>query len=210
METPVKKSWKRLCLDSPGTPTKRRYYSPNFPNRDHILCEMLRVQHPKLTEKSIKEQVQSLDQVPNVTIQVDTADLQWRASMDKKQPWLAFLLPPVNTRLVDHCSGKLYGQSNDVRMVTIYTLQGPKPGLKAKLSCRSCDARYHVTDYRTNHGEVKFYCNPSQYISASNRVLFTRDLHEFICESAWVITFFPIFALLFTTNNSSQIISSSG
>lgn len=65
----------------------------------------------------------------------------WKASYKLKIPSMAFLLPNVDTCVIEGCEEKLYVIKKEVTDISLFTVDGSVPGLKCILSCKECDAR---------------------------------------------------------------------
>eukprot|EP00105_Crassostrea_gigas_P020716 XP_011439576.1 PREDICTED: uncharacterized protein LOC105336802 isoform X2 [Crassostrea gigas] len=106
-----------------------------------------------------------------------------KASSHFGEPYMVFQVPNVDSCLF--CGGMVYGEKP--ARVTIFTLQGPFPGLKSSLKCRRCHARFNADMYHEVSGPSFYYPNPEMacgnIVQASNRVGFTKDLYELLCES---------------------------
>ncbi|CAC5418866.1 unnamed protein product [Mytilus coruscus] len=116
-------------------------------------------------------------------IQVDISMLLWMASKKHCQPYIKLILPPVQRCINDTCNGKLYPYSTT--NVTFFTSQGPFPGKKAVLRCRTCLSYYHIDEYNVPKDGRHYYPDELllQWKCASNKVYLSTDLHEFMCES---------------------------
>lgn len=110
-----------------------------------------------------------------------------KASSHFGEPYMVFQVPNVDSCLF--CGGMVYGEKP--ARVTIFTLQGPFPGLKSSLKCRRCHARFNADMYHEVSGPSFYYPNPEMacgnIVQASNRVGFTKDLYELLCESGYVL-----------------------
>lgn len=112
-------------------------------------------------------------------------DILWKASTALKTPLVTFLSPNVDECIDEGCDGKLYGAEKEVTSITLYTMAGPVPGIKCILYCKQCGARYGIDKYRPRGEGAMFYPDNLRptVVSASNKVFFTEDLFEFMCES---------------------------
>ncbi|XP_062593428.1 uncharacterized protein LOC134254917 [Saccostrea cucullata] len=112
----------------------------------------------------------------------DISTILWQASWHHKEPFLAFINPPVTECL--QCEETLYPTARVP--ITLYHLTGPIPGQRGVLKCKSCQIYYHVDGYSVPNQGKSFYPAPitCPWKSASNRVFWSKDLHEFLCESS--------------------------
>ena len=70
------------------------------------------------------------------TIPTQLQEMLWDASLKLKRPLLTFVMPKVTTCIRGTCRGQLYSHVDMVTAVTVHTLNGPLPGLKAAKRCR--------------------------------------------------------------------------
>nr|XP_022315777.1 uncharacterized protein LOC111119663 [Crassostrea virginica]XP_022315778.1 uncharacterized protein LOC111119663 [Crassostrea virginica] len=149
-----------------------------FPNRTEYIQQILFDKGISKEDLSVyvnKHPTTSTFVVPSSTF---SAQLH-KASEHFKVPMHCFILPNLDS--CSFCSGCLYGEKPG--HITVFTLQGPLPGLKSVLKCRKCNARYNLDMYHEVSGPKLYYPDSGNLVSASNRVLFTRGLFEFMCES---------------------------
>jgi hypothetical protein len=108
----------------------------------------------------------------------------WKAATDTGEATMAFFMPNIMNCL--NCGdAHLSSYARSVTDITVYTLQGPLPCLKASLTCRVCSATHGLTGYshkgsRTMYSDINF----SNYlVESSNKVYITKEVHELMCES---------------------------
>lgn len=68
-------------------------------------------------------------------------DHLWKTSEMFKTTHMGFVMTKAECCLEEGCCGKLYGSQKDTIQVTVFTMNGPIPYLKATLKCRSCGSR---------------------------------------------------------------------
>ena len=159
---------------------------PNiFPNFHKLVSDAFDVIHP---ESSIDHEIINRANTSghNITLPSFNKDL-WKASRVLKQPLLKLLEPAV-TKCV-HCgSHSIFCRSSSVTWITVFTTHGPIPAQKISLTCRTCNTIHHLKNYSAPDGNTYFYQvqHQTDYMSASNKVYFSRDVYELLCESGWV------------------------
>ena len=113
----------------------------NFPNRLKYFVNIVRV-IKGLDHLSVSELNQIAVVLDNMNIpRCDIQDVLWEASYVLKIPVVTFLSPITDECIVDGCNGKLYGAEKEVTSFTLFTMDGPVPGLKCVLSCKECGSR---------------------------------------------------------------------
>lgn len=105
----------------------------------------------------------------------------WNCSITYKEPYTAFLVPPVTKCIHQNCSGVIYFHHKS--SITLHTLEGPVPAQKAIYRCRECSCLYNLESYSSPKEGTRFYPFQTQWRAASNRVYFSKELHEFLCEA---------------------------
>ena len=68
-------------------------------------------------------------------------EILWKASRMFQMTHMDFLMPKADSFLEEGCRDKLYGSQKDTIQVTVFSMNGPLPYLKATLKCRSCGSR---------------------------------------------------------------------
>lgn len=98
----------------------------------------------------------------------DIASTLWQASWNQKEPYLAFVNPPVSECV--NCGETLHPYARVA--VTLCSLSGPIPGQRGVLRCKSCKVYYHLDWYTVPNSGKSFYPPPitSEWKTASNRV----------------------------------------
>ena len=99
----------------------------------------------------------------------------------------AFLGPPTTKCFNVKCHGKSLSLYNTPTNVTIFTLNGPRPGSKVILKCSHCNTNYGYSKYgnKLTSGE-RFYENHRQFIEASDVVFVDQDLHQLFTSLRYV------------------------
>lgn len=108
-------------------------------------------------------------------------EILWKCSKKYQEPYNAFLTPPVSYCIQSNCHSEIYFHYQS--KVILHTFQGPIPGWKATFRCRDCKCIYNIDSFSTPREGKRFYSFSVDWIAASNRVYFSRELHEFLCES---------------------------
>lgn len=155
----------------PTTFDNRMTYIDNIVNFDkkHITTDEIDI---------LAESLQSYADENNFSVD---SDILWQCTRTHNAGYLTFLVPPVTACIV--CGGCLY--SFNKADITLFTMEGPKPGLKVTKRCKKgCLATYNIDRYFVPGDGTFFYTTAQPVISASNCVYMTRDVHELMCESA--------------------------
>lgn len=147
----------------------------NFPDRNVIIRNICQASPLFASTKpeSVLHFLWILQCCPNLTTfhkdnPVDISSLLWQASWLHKEPYLAFINPPV-TECVQ-CEETLYSFARVA--VTLYNLSGPIPGQRGVLKCKSCQMYYHVDGYSMpSQGKAYFI---RYQVPASGKVLATE------------------------------------
>lgn len=105
----------------------------------------------------------------------------WGCTLQYKEPYNAFLVPPVSQCIHNQCNGEIYffHKSN----IILHTFEGPIPAQKATFRCKQCKSIYNIDSFSYPGEGTRYYPFKTNWISASNRIYYSKDLHEFLCES---------------------------
>lgn len=105
----------------------------------------------------------------------------WDTTAKHNEPHNAFLLPPVEHCIHNGCDGALYVHYKC--FATLFSMNGPIPAQKATLRCRECNTTYNIDTFSTPKEGTRIYPFQTQWHAASNRVYFSTDVHELMCEA---------------------------
>jgi hypothetical protein len=105
----------------------------------------------------------------------------WKVS-NVKMTYHNLFIPNVSSCLIPECNGSLSATDSPSTM-TVFTMKGPLPGLKALLKCCVCHARYNIDTYHTANGPAVYYPRElrADVYQASNTVYFETCLK--LCAS---------------------------
>lgn len=120
------------------------YHVPvGFPQRIEYVTNILVTGGLKEHFVDLKDALQHIDNICNSQSYSApiSEELLWKTSLMVQKTHMGFLMPKVEMCLEEGCRGKLYGSKKDTIQVTVFTLNGPVPFLKATLSCRKCRSR---------------------------------------------------------------------
>lgn len=162
----------------------------NFCSKIDVVTSMLNYALPPDTKEITTKQCSEMSNLLSLTslskiVQADSKILEDFSNSTGKPT--IFLTPPVEACINGSCP--LFQQKNslikhhDPIIVTLHSFEGPKPGLKQSLKCKSCYFIYNYSKYGKKHsiGE-KFYQSARKYVEASDTVFCDRKLHEMFCH----------------------------
>jgi hypothetical protein len=87
----------------------------------------------------------------------------WKASRDNNMPYMGFYMPRVKYHcLFTDCESPLYSAKSSETCITVFTMDGPLPCLKASLRCSNrehgdCAATYGLLSYQRKTDGVQTY-----------------------------------------------------
>ena len=113
----------------------------NFTNRLKYFCAISKfvTNLSDVSEERMKKIASSLERQCIPTCNVD--DILWQASNELKTPYMVFLSPSTDVCLETGCHEKLYGSEKEITTITLFTMDGPVPGVKCVLYCKACGSR---------------------------------------------------------------------
>lgn len=156
----------------------------NHPNRFEALASLVNFALSKDVGSGAAKNLVNIVDKSSLSKERDS-DILSRYMMTTGQP-VTFFTPPVSTCINSACS--LCGVQNSLSahhgeaMVTVYTLEGPRPGLKQALKCRSCSCIYNYSKYGWKRSEGERYYNIERdYIEVTDIALCSRKFHNMFC-----------------------------
>lgn len=157
-----------------------------FPCRNEYISNIVNCHGPTgVTAGNIDFLVEVLNGFPDEIKSVNLSQndqILWDTTAKHDVPHNAFLLPPVEHCIHEGCDrGALYVQYKCC--VTLYTMNGPIPAQKATLRCSECNSIYNIDTFSTQKEGTRIYPFPTVWHAASNRVYFSTDVHELMCEA---------------------------
>lgn len=158
----------------------------NHPNRLQEITSMVNFSLSE-SKKVQSNMVETLMQIATKSIPSTKkySDALCNYAMATGQP-THFLTPPVSTCINSACS--LCGMQNSLSAhhgetpVTLYNFDGPQPGIKQALKCRSCSYIYNYSKYGRKRSEgERFYDSERDYIEVSDSIFCSRRFHNMYC-----------------------------
>lgn len=127
------------------------------------------VKTDEITENDVSILIKTMDLHPNFDINNVLCNL----SESSGTAYTQFLAPPTSLCLNDCCPRfgdpeALY-QHHPPTTVSIFTLEGPKPGTKICLKCKECSTIYNYRSYgKKKSGGEQFYSEDKEFIEVSD------------------------------------------
>ena len=111
-----------------------------FPNRSKFISQIINVRYPDIASHiDFQSLLNRVDQTTKDTYPPVDRDLLWDASLQSSKPYLVMVTPKVgNYCLIPTCLGHLHAPVQSVTNITVYTLEGPVPGMKCSFVCSKC------------------------------------------------------------------------
>lgn len=145
-----------------------------------------------LTTEQCVRLIEILNQTSLAHIRKCDEDTLRDFTMDTGQPTI-FLVPPVTTCINGSCL--LSGNDNSLLphhsplTVILFTLEGPMPGIKQSLKCKSCGYIYNYSMYGHKHAEgERMYNEERNFIEVTDTVFCHRNVHQLFCNLRYVAT----------------------
>lgn len=157
----------------------------NFPERLQVITSLLNYTLPPQKHLSSKQCGNVLNSMNRINISIVESELLSSFTLNTGQP-TTFLTPPVSTCIIKSC--RFYGvdrcllQHHDSVTITVYTLNGPTPGIKQALKCKGCSCIYNYSKYGNKSSGGEFYYEQQrELIEVTHLVYCDRRLHEMYC-----------------------------
>lgn len=162
-----------------------KHVPAKFPNRWIYISNIVKVINATCTDVQLNLILKHINTIVNVDIHTGAVpeETLWDATYLNKRTHMAFLVTKVDTCMVKGCGGNLFGSSKDTTDVTVFTLRGPVPYLKATLKCKNCCTRYVHPIHHAPLPFIQMFC--------------WLDVCVFLC-------FFSICSLMSTISNGSS------